>query len=516
MPPRSPAWPAPASTGSPAPESTRSPAPSRPCGSPGASASGRGVVLLLGGLAVAYVAARAFLLSMTCDEAWSASGFPQPSLFAFLTPEFIAPLNTHLLNSWLINLSLTLFGRHDWAVRLPALCGGVLYIVLACRFALGAATSWRGPALAALLLANPYLLDFLSLARGYSLGLCFMMLGLPLLLDRDRERYAWAPVPLALAALSNLSFLYPYLASLAIVWGLLLLGAKRTALSHLGKALLPSLCTLAALWTVYGTAMRLAMLRGEHWWGSHAGFVDGTIASLVQVTLYERSLQPWVYASVARALASALVVISLLVMATGRGPNPGDGSREKLGRILLLFFIVWAGIVTEHALFGTPFVKERGALFLYPVIVAAMVLSAQYCRSIPGLSAMANTLAGVLTLCCVTNAACNVNLDHTATWSMDACARHFMETIDKNDHIRNFTHDTVTMASNLAHERTIEYYLGHKMMRYVTEILPAERMAEADYIISRVEDVERLTGQGRAAVVATCGYGNAVLLRKVR
>ncbi len=478
--------------------------------------TGKYLVLLLGGLAGAYIIVRAFGLSITCDEGWSANGFPQQSLFTFVTPEFIAGLNAHLLNSWLINLSVTLFGRHDWAARLPALCGGVMYIFFACRFALTTTSSWRTPALAALLLGNPYLLDFLSLARGYSLGLCFMMVGLTLILNKGIAKYIWAPVWLSVSALSNLSFIYPYLASLAVVWSLLLFGNKRVGVYDTAKRMLPSICSLAALTVVYMKAMRIAVLHNEHWWGSSAGFVDGTMQSLVRVSLYERSIPLWVYNSIAQVLIYGLVAVVLLVVVTRHRIKSDIAPLDNLKRMLLLFFIVWGGIVTEHTLFGTPYIIERGALFLYPVIVIIFSLFAEYCGQMPFISRMANAFVLLLTLLCMANTAYNVNFDHTATWSVDSCAREFTEAIMLENDMNNFTNEMVTLSTNVVNWHAIEYYLTYKMMMYVKAAIHTSGVADTDYMIIQGAEARKLTDQGVATIVTTCKHSDAVLVRRIR
>lgn len=472
-----------------------------------------GLVWSLGSLVFCYAAYRAFTLSMTCDEAWSASGFPQPSLFAYLTPAFIAGLNNHFLNSWLMNLSLTIFGKTDWAVRLPALCGGAIYITASCRLALTRTSSWRAPALTAMLLCNPYLLDFLSLGRGYALGLGFMALGLTGLLSSQERRRAWSLAWLALAALSNLSFLYAYLTALAIVWGEALFGKNRRA--GLLGATAPSLLTLGLLAGVYARAMALAASNNEYWWGSPFGLVDGTLASLIRVTMYETKLPPGVFIAVARGLAVLLV----LALASGCIAAAGRTGRAEAKRpffsMATFLAICMTGIVTEHALFGTPYLVERGALFLYPPLCMFLVFWAEYVRERAPASWISLSALSVVLCLSVVNSALSVNLRYTSTWRGDTCARSFMTRVHEENYQRNFTRAPIRIASSAIHRHTLNYYIDRLNMEYVAEILPESRSMDADYVFINAIQARPLLQGGAFQEVAGCPAVDMVLLRRV-
>lgn len=468
----------------------------------------------LGGLALCYVVFRAFTLSMTCDEAWSAQGFPQASLFTFVTPAFIAASNNHFLNSWLMNLSLTVFGKSDWAARLPALCGGVVYIVVACRLALTHASSWRAPALAALLLGNPYLLDFLSLARGYSLGLGFMLLGLQGLLSGQERGRAWCLPWFALAVLSHLGFVYTYLTALALVWGEAALGRDRA--SRWRWPLVPTALTLALLAAVYVRALALAVANNEYYWGSQLGFVDGTLASLLATALYEPPLAPGVFTAMAQAAAGLMAVAAASgCLLAARGAGSARAARPFFTAVLFLG-VCCAGIVTEHTLFGTPYLKERGALFLYPQLCLVAALWAEYARR----STLASWLSGgtlaALVVLSALNLARSANLSHVSTWRHDACAKAFMARIHEENFQRNFTREPVRLTTAVVHGHTLNYYIDRLGMGYVVAVLPEARALEADYLIVPTDQAALLAARGDMQEVLRCPVSGGVLLRKVK
>lgn len=126
--------------------------------------------LLSGGL-LAYTVARATLLSMTHDESTTFNWFRDMNVLScFFTIECWHNANNHLLNTWGWQQTVRLLGVSEFSIRLPNLLAHVLY--LACSFALVRQVSSRLlVAVAGFLLinANPYLLEFFSLARGYGL-----------------------------------------------------------------------------------------------------------------------------------------------------------------------------------------------------------------------------------------------------------------------------------------------------------------------------------------------------------
>jgi hypothetical protein len=133
--------------------------------------------------------------------------------------------NNHVLNSLLIWLSTHVFGLSDLTVRIPALLGAALYILIAyflCRaitgrFALQFATL-------ICLVYNPFVLDFFAAARGYSLANAFLMTALAIPVWHTRTGRTSVPFSSTLASAaiglsfaSNFSFAYVDAAVLLVV-----------------------------------------------------------------------------------------------------------------------------------------------------------------------------------------------------------------------------------------------------------------------------------------------------------
>jgi len=471
-------------------------------------------------LLLLYIGYRAFTLSMTCDEAWTAKDLPYPGLFDYITPEFIAGLNVHLLNTWLINLCMSVFGEHDFAVRLPALAGGTAYLVGAYSLCARLLRSWRLPAGVVLLTANPYLLDFLSIGRGYALGLGCLMLGLPgLLAVRGKtENPPWHLVWFALAALANLSFLYLYLAAVALEAGRALPWfqgpRKRPWPGALGRAAGPILATLAGLALVYGQAMRIATRNNEHWWGSPDGFVNGGLASLVQVTLYHIPISPDAARLVVWAVLGLTAGLVPAVVAARPERQTDAPARRALYAALALFCIVWAGVTLEHQLFGTPYLIERGMFFIFPTLLLIPACAAECLAATPGRAALGHGALVVLCAAMLANWAVAANPDHTATWRDDACSRPFMERIRAETYPRNFTREPLRIAASHMAEHTISYYVRHMRLAFVEAVDGLDRLDAADYAIMPARQAASPAIAARFEAIAQCPANGLALLRR--
>jgi hypothetical protein len=154
---------------------------------------------------------RSATLSLTFDEAISYTQFVQPSIQSL----FIYSTNNHILSSWLMKATTSLFGSSELALRLPAIAGAALYLWSLLRISESMFERWEERLIVVALLSwNPLLLDFFCLARGYSLALGFLFLALWFLTaalreEADRARpVALASAALALSVASNWSFLF--------------------------------------------------------------------------------------------------------------------------------------------------------------------------------------------------------------------------------------------------------------------------------------------------------------------
>jgi len=127
------------------------------------------VLLAILGFAIFRASSQAILH----DEAVTYNLFASPGLLT-LFARFDS--NNHTLNTFFVWLSTSVFGLSVLTIRLPALLGGIIYLINSeriCNLAFKKTTCYILALLS--LTASPFLLDYYNTARGYSLALGFWM-----------------------------------------------------------------------------------------------------------------------------------------------------------------------------------------------------------------------------------------------------------------------------------------------------------------------------------------------------
>jgi hypothetical protein len=290
--------------------------------------------------------------------------------------------NNHLLNTLLIKAATSLFGLSEWTIRLPALLGHVLYLSGAYAVTRRFLRRLFLPGFS-LLVLNPFLLELFSAARGYALGLGFLMWSVYFLLarvssdggpERENARARNLAAGLAgLAVLSQLVFLFPYV---AVLTGLALCewtGPRGRGPGRFGKHCLwrlryPLAVTLGLLAIYLGPVLFMYSI-GGFFHGGDRGFWADTVTSLITAVLYLRSY-PAGAAGVMGMLVASLAVAGLIVLSkeAWRGRLSAGKTRVLLTLGGLLFFTA-ALMTVSHYVFGIKFLIGRMAVFLIPLFL---------------------------------------------------------------------------------------------------------------------------------------------------
>lgn len=241
----------------------------------------RWLLILTGVFAFVWAVVRARAQSITLDEADTYFWFVDTSDVFYGFP------NNHVLNSLLMWMTTHAFGLSSLTARMPALLGAAVYIA-ACYFLCRNVTerfSIQFPVFICLIL-NPFLLDFMVAARGYSLANAFLMVAIAIpVWHRVQARTsihascAWASLALGLSFVSNFSFAFVDLAAfLAIVtWAV----RRERSVRIVGYCVLPGLLVTLAIGGYPLTHMR----RGDLYYGAQS--LAEMTRSLVDATLYQ-------------------------------------------------------------------------------------------------------------------------------------------------------------------------------------------------------------------------------------
>ena len=324
---------------------------------------------------------RAATQSITMDEAYTYLSFVKPTLAEILTHY---DANHHVLHSLLCKASTGLFGVSELTLRLPSIAGGVLYffsVLWICRLLLG--DGWASVLCLSILILNPLVLDFSSVARGYSLGMGFLFLGVWGLLLQLREdkvqirwrRLAFIGISLGLSISSVLTFVFPVAASLCMFAILTFSRGSRLykqRLADLAALVVPAV-TIAFVIN-FGPLSRATRDRFVIGFGSIFETLRNTLfhflrhhSSAIGVWRWQIDPVEWLYpvCRVAVLLVLAVSAVFLLAHSTKRIRFLRSEAIFLSGVLIVTVTI----LVAAHRYFGILYPVARTAIYFVPLVV---------------------------------------------------------------------------------------------------------------------------------------------------
>jgi hypothetical protein len=195
--------------------------------------------------AMSLVVVRACIQSATIDECDSFLAFafgPDPM-------QWFPASGNHVLNSIVMRLATQIFGIHHLTLRSGALLGAALYISACFKLAAWLQDGVLAISLLGCLLLNPFILDLLVAARGYSMALGLLMCTVAIAIRYLRTgtfatgSAALASICAALSFSANFSFAFVDLSAVVLLFLLILLTSKQKWYRAAAAAFLPGLLT---------------------------------------------------------------------------------------------------------------------------------------------------------------------------------------------------------------------------------------------------------------------------------
>ncbi len=316
-----------------------------------------------------YISFRAFTLSLTWDEANTFFEYVRNPRWLPESYNYISA-NNHLLNTWLMKGSVFLFGESEFALRLPNVLAGGFYFYAAALLAKCIAEKrWQIFIAFILLCANPFVLDFFSVARGYGISIALLMLGIVQITkyvfrNQQISNGIYAQLFLAVAVIANLTLLH---AMLAVSFILMLNRFIFHRTEHPTRTImLFSIIPFSTLLLLVPYFIKLKNA-GAFFYGEEVKSLGDTFLSLSKASAYYTSYS-YILAPVMTVLVSAIPLITVIHVMR----NPLTVMKDTRGKwlvfITLLLFFTIAGPMLQHLFFGTNFLSGRTALFYIPLI----------------------------------------------------------------------------------------------------------------------------------------------------
>ena len=365
------------------------------------------LAILIASPVMLYLHLRSYLLAFTYDECWTYLGYATQSVTDIMCNTYPAA-NNHILHSLAMKVMDELFGMHEYTLRLPVVLAFIpfaMYVFWVSRRMLK--NYWWVGFIA--VLYQPYILDYFATARGYGLALTFMI-GAIFHLDRalckKKGTNTWlAMILVALAAYANFTYsLVAVAVALALLFSALSTGKW--------KRFIVPVVVISTLFVllVWKPIHRLVEAK-ELYYGGSEGFYTDSLVTLANRAGYDR------FSGESFAVVFALILAFSAIWAI---VNWGRGTWRQAG-----FWISWVllatsvGTVLQHYLLGSPYLIDRTALFLFPLLVltgCGLIFSYEFTPGKLGLGRLIALLAGM-------NLALNLNLTHQLDFKEHADTR---------------------------------------------------------------------------------------------
>lgn len=281
-----------------------------------------------------------------------------------------------------------------------------------------------------------------------------------------------------LAVLSNFSFLNYFLPLLVIVNLINIFQLKHNIKSGFIYSIVYILITGLFLYE----PIRKLKLNDSLYYGGDTGFYDDTLISLTKYTMYSSEVNELVYLVLNICLLLFLLVLVFSFLS--------DSKLFSLKNIFLaLLTISISSIVAQVYLLGNLYVIDRGALFLYPLILFT------FCFLLSDLKwkKIKNIIAAAILMFFVANAMDKMNTYKTATWFFDA---HTVEILDEINSIGEKVNAPQKIDFSWPFQSSIGYYINKENYPYL-EVVKCEDLRDgfnpnADYYIYLNKSLEKV------------------------
>lgn len=430
----------------------------------------------------AYVLIRAYAVGITYDEAWTITTFVPQTVINIInyTP---ADANNHIINTLLVKLFFLSGNSSLFVTRLPNILTFILYMVFSFRITYKYLPGYTGVFCFLLLLMNPFVLDFFSLARGYGLSLGFLVASIYyFFLFTEKRNAASSSRTLgfgALSVLSNFPVLNYWLAILIIILLQYLFTANGSTKK---RGLLQLFLITFFLGAVLYEPVRKLSTNGGLYYGGNTDFYSDTLVSLTKYTLYSP-----VENSMAHPVLNVFITLLLVSVCISFASNRSLMSVKSV--LLCTTILCIVSVIAQHILLGTLYLVDRTALFFYPLMILCLFFSLNDFSEKWYSKAITLTVTGAF----IVNFTTHANVYKTATWYFDA---HTLSILDELNEVGKKENRKIKMDFSWPFQSAVGYYTQHARFPYM-EVVKQENdrealNPEAEYYIYLARSLERV------------------------
>jgi hypothetical protein len=440
-----------------------------------------------------YVIIRAWQVSFTHDECLSFN-------IVLGDVNLGKTANNHFLNTWLMFVCYKMFGAQEFVLRLPNILAFIIYLFFSYRILNQSKDIILLFIGISLLLLNPYLLDFFSLARGYGLSLAFGLAALYYLLQsEDKNTYKQFVTNLALASLFSLLAAYSNLVLINlnlsimlvffIAWCVLI--KRNITKINLSSKLLPLLIFIINAVLLLPLINQLDTLKNnkELYFGGQKGFIADTLKTLIHNSLYFSNYNKLFEVVIKWSVITLFAIVCIYQVYHKK--------YAALSKITIILTLMICASVIQHYAFDALYPIARTSLIFLPLFAVFVYLFIRdmVLKSNLKLYKKSVCILSLIFICFPLglNFLKNLNLKHTLEWDYEANTKLAMQEIVKQHKISTLTNKNCTISNTWIYEPAINYYRKLYEMNYLQVANRSGVNNNTDFIYCTAEEKEHLT-----------------------
>lgn len=316
-----------------------------------------------------YKAAHA---SFTHDESYTYLHFVNTSVMDISS--YIEPSTAnHILNTLLMKFSQALLGTSELTLRLPNIFAHLLYMIFVFKLFDRYCNTYF-ILFFILLNANPFLLDFFSLARGYGIAIGLMTAGFyyycRYIDNQTLYNHILSLVLIGFASLANFALLNIFMI-LILVHNLFhfIMCRKPLSLKTLWNVNMVNVIIGLGFSTILYQPIDKIIEYKLINFGGMEGFWHDTVGSLANEFAYDVLYGDYIIIFYKLLFISFSILFLLWIIKCFMQTNRITLVQKfNLFFGSILFFLI-TGTIFQHLLLGTPYLELRFALFIYPLFI---------------------------------------------------------------------------------------------------------------------------------------------------
>jgi len=317
-------------------------------------------------LVCVYVLFRSYSIDITHDEAYSFH-----VMKAFWHVEAFCTANTHWLNSLAIKVAILLHMENNWQIRWLSSLSAIAFFIIVFIWVRSLNNLPLQLFALAIIIFNPFVLDYFSLARGYASGLmleAFALLLFFISINKENRHIAFcALVCSALSAIANYSFVY-FFTGFALVYFYHYYLKKRAGLFKTKGFYIDALLCITTLLLVIRAWIFIIKCSNDV--GAGTDSITEVCNSFMEGLFYRRLT--FINHSVLLTLSIILIGFITIVCLHGIVRFSKHQNQVYFYSSLILSVVLCA-VFTNFICFNTPLPYARSALFMFPLICINIV-----------------------------------------------------------------------------------------------------------------------------------------------